>query len=246
MLLNWNLWPLNCTTWWYFSEVSGVWWEQLQKKKEKKKREQLVCHSVALALHQQTGLTWQHSFCHLMASKWADTAHLWPAPLWHFIHWWQFVYSGTVMSPQMLWPHCYQSWSSDCVNSYCKTMHSEVRFILQLCVYPFFIFYFYLPLSSHLPLLFWQTVFSCFIQSSLVHPSIPFSPGGLFMLGLAANTQAERHRSTNTHPAPSGHAEQAERPHKRAITKMGLFLIILFISLRNKKRSSGNNVSGKE
>lgn len=45
------------------------------------------------------------------------------------------------------------------------------------------------PLHSFLPpSLFWQTVLSCFIQSSLVHPSILFSPKGLFMLGLAAHT----------------------------------------------------------
>lgn len=54
--------------------------------------------------------------------------------------------------------------------------HSEEYFLLRLSILPFPPLLF-LPPSFHPPSLFWQTVLSCFIQSSLVRPSILFSPG---------------------------------------------------------------------
>lgn len=113
-LLNWKLWPVDCTAWWYFSEASGLQWEQSQKMSSG------VWHSATLALYQQTGLTWQHSFGHLMVFKWADTAHLWLAPLWHLIHQWQFVYSSTdcAVASEMLWPNCHWLLCIDLVYSW--------------------------------------------------------------------------------------------------------------------------------
>lgn len=77
---NWKLWLLDSTAWWYFSKASELLWEQSQK------NEQQGWHSATLAFNQETGPTWQHFFCRLMVSKWADTAHLWLALLWHLIH----------------------------------------------------------------------------------------------------------------------------------------------------------------
>lgn len=195
--MSWKLQPLDCTAWWYFSEASGLRWEQSQKMSSRSDTQP------PLALYQQTGLTWQHSFCHLMVFKWADTVHLRLPPPWHLLHQWQFVYSSTdcAVSSQMLCPHCHWSFCIDFVYSWCKSIYRcgtplfsfTVRYISS-SVYVFVRFQVHLPLflplllSSHpafivladSPLLFYPVI-SC----SPIHPLLP---EGLFMLGLAART----------------------------------------------------------
>lgn len=103
------------------------------------KNEQQVWHSAALALHQQIGLTWQHSFCHFMVSKWVDAPRQWLAFPWHLIYWWQFVSSSTdcTASSQVLWPQSHRLLCTDCVYSRCKSIYRcRARLPLQHGAFP--------------------------------------------------------------------------------------------------------------
>lgn len=114
-------------------------------------------------------------------------AHLWLAPLWYLIHQWQFVYPSTDRAvPSRTSIHAYWLCLFLVQNPY-----TAVELSFQWGVHPFSSLFpphlhlLRLP-SSHPPSLFWQTVlFYPVISCSPIHP---FLPGGLFMLGLAANT----------------------------------------------------------
>lgn len=209
---SWRLWPLNLTSWRYFSEAPGRRREQSQKPK------QHVWQSGCLP---SDWLGSTPSFT-LWFSNWA--AHLWLAPMWYLIHQWQFVYPSTDRAvPSRTSILAYWLCLFLVQNPYTAVELSiqwGVRPFLRLSPPPISTSYVSL-LLTHLHCSGRQ---SCFIQSSLAHPSIPFSPGDYSCsawLLTPLSHQAERRRSTDTPQLNRDMQAMQKRPRNRAVREKG-------------------------
>lgn len=166
-----------------------------------------------------------------MGFKRADIAHLWLAPPWCVIHQWPIcllehwlchALADALTAPSSIltfWMCLYR----------CKILPSQKGMLPPLSIY-YSLLLFTLPLSFCPPSSFWQTALSCFIQSSLVCPSIhPPRHGGLLMPDLAARTSlTTRWEDLLIDPALSRHAGHAEKPHNR-VNRGGKFFWFLYL-----------------
>lgn len=191
--------------------------EQSHKKKEKKKSSRSDTQPL---WHLTSRRGWLGTS--LSVTLWLSNGQTLLTSVWLLLDVWytsgRSVYSSTdcVMPSQMLWLHHHRYWRFECVCAGVNYFPSQRGMLPPLSIY-YSLLLFTLPLSFCPPSSFWQTALSCFIQSSLVCPSIhPPLHGGLLMPDLAAHTSpTTRWEDLLIDPALSRQAGHAESPHNR-------------------------------